>query len=224
VASPLRYETRRGFCLDLGYRAAVATRADVPRRGRQAAASREDVLNAAMRRYLRGERVDVQAIAAELGLGRATIYRWFGSRDRLLGIVLARAAHELLEQCRAQAEGTGAWRLLDTVDRYNRSVVAAPALRAFVDRERDAAVRILTAGDGYFHPRLVAMIVNLIEDEMRAGTYEPPVEPAALAYAIVRLGEAFFYNESATALREDIERLRQVQGLVLGVHPSELRR
>jgi hypothetical protein len=41
------------------------------RRGRPAAATREDVLEAAMHRYLRGRRVDVQAIANELGLGRA---------------------------------------------------------------------------------------------------------------------------------------------------------
>jgi AcrR family transcriptional regulator len=37
------------------------------------------MLDAAMARYLRGQRVDVQAIAAELGLGRTTVYRWFGS-------------------------------------------------------------------------------------------------------------------------------------------------
>ena len=43
----------------------------VKKRGRPPAASREDVLGAAMHRYLRGQRVDVQAIAGELGLGRA---------------------------------------------------------------------------------------------------------------------------------------------------------
>ena len=40
----------------------------IPRRGRPAAASRDDVLAAALHRYLRGRRVDLQAIAAELGL------------------------------------------------------------------------------------------------------------------------------------------------------------
>ena len=51
------------------------------KRGRPAGASCEDVLAAAMHRYLRGLRIDVQGIAAELGLGRTTIYRWFGSRE-----------------------------------------------------------------------------------------------------------------------------------------------
>ena len=81
-------------------------------------------------------------------------------------------------------------------------------------------MRILTSGDGYFQPRLIALVTNLIEDEVRAGAYEPPVEPATLAYAIVRLGEAFIYNETATGMRGDIDRLREVQGLVLGVGPK----
>src|SRR5918995_1303794 len=185
--------------------------------GRPAAATREQVLRAAMRRYTRGERIDVQAIAAELGLGRATIYRWFGSRDGLIGAVLVRAAEALLEQSRAAARGKGAKRLLDTFDRYNRGVAEYRGLRRFVDSEREAAIRILTRGDGHFQPRLVALVANLIEDEVRAGSYEPPVEPATLAYAIVRLGEAFIYNETATGMRGDIDRLSEVQGLVLGV-------
>jgi AcrR family transcriptional regulator len=177
-------------------------------------------VRAAMRRYLRGERIDVQAIASELGLGRATVYRWFGSRDALIGAVLVRAAEGLLEQSRAAARGKGAELLLDTFNRYNRGVAEAPGLRRFVDEERDAAVRIMTSGDGYFQPRLIALVTNLIEDEVRAGDYEPPVEPATLAYAIVRLGEAFIYNETATGMRGDIDRLREVQGLVLGMRPN----
>ena len=34
--------------------------------------------------YLAGQRVDVTVVARELGLGRATIYRWFHSREALI--------------------------------------------------------------------------------------------------------------------------------------------
>jgi hypothetical protein len=60
----------------------------------------------------------------------------------------------------------------------------------FVEQERDAAERIITSDTGKVRPRIAAMIVELIEDEVRAGNYERPVEPATLGYAIVRLGEA----------------------------------
>src|SRR3954468_12779357 len=141
-----------------------ATEPSVRRPGRPAGASRDDVLAAAMHRYLRGERIDVQAIATELGLGRATIYRWFGSREDLIGEVLVRAAEPLLDAARAEARGRGGRALLDTFDRFTRSLADAPALRKFVEQERDAALRIITAG-GVVQPRIVARITALIEEE-----------------------------------------------------------
>jgi AcrR family transcriptional regulator len=186
-------------------------------RGRPAAASREDVLAAAMERYLRGERIDVLAIAAALGLGRATIYRWFGSREGLIGAVLVRAAEPLLEEARAQARGVGAAALLDTFDRFNRSLADAPALRRFVEAERDAALRIITSGAGVVQPRIVAMIAAVIDDEVRAGRYEPGVEVDTLAYAIVKLAEAFLFSDAVAGMRGDVERLREVEAALLGV-------
>src|SRR5256885_12429894 len=103
----------------------------VPRRGRPPAASRDDVLAAALYRYLRGRRVDVQAIASELGLGRTTIYRWFGSRDELLGGVIARAAEPVLREAREGARGQCGRALPDTFARFNRRLADAPALRQF---------------------------------------------------------------------------------------------
>jgi AcrR family transcriptional regulator len=186
-------------------------------RGRPAAATRDQVLDAAMRRYLRGQRMDVQAIAAELGLGRPTIYRWFGSREGLLGEVLVRAAEPLLERARAEARGRGAAKLLDTFDRFNRGLAAAPALRTFVEQERDAALRIISSGGGKVQPRIVAMIADAIEDEVRAGRYEPAVDPSTLAYAIVRLAEAFLFNDAVAGMRGDVDRLREVEAALLGV-------
>jgi AcrR family transcriptional regulator len=198
--------------------------ATAPRRGRPAAASREQVLDAAMARYLRGQRVDVQAIAAEVGLGRTTIYRWFGSREQLIGEVLFRAATPLLEEARSSSPGRGAERLLDVFDRFNRSLAEAPALRQFVGRERDAALRIITSGAGNVQPRIVALITEVIEGEVRRGTYEPPVEPGTLGYAIVRLAEAFLFNDAAGGMRDDVERLREVEAAILGMRTSVRRR
>jgi AcrR family transcriptional regulator len=196
----------------------MTTDATTPaKRGRPAAASPEDVLAAGMQRYLRGRRIDVQAIAAELGLGRTTIYRWFGSREGLIGQVIFSAAEPLIDQARASARGRGGKALLETFDRLNRSFVGAQALRQFVEHEREAALRILTSSEGLVHPRIVARVTDLIEDEARAGYYEPPVEPATLGYAIVRLAEAFIYTDAG--MRGDVERLRDVEAAILGVRP-----
>jgi AcrR family transcriptional regulator len=215
-------KTERVQCpeVTLSWYAVTDAATTVSRRGRPAAASRDDVLGAALHRYLRGRRIDVQAIAAELGLGRTTIYRWFGSREELIGEVLFRAAQPLLEAARKAARGRGGPALLDTFDRFNRGLADAPALRQFLEQERDAALRIITFSGGFLQPRMVATITGLIEDEVRAGTYEPPVEPTTLGYAIVRLAEAFLFNDAAAGIRGDVDRLREVEAAILGVTAS----
>jgi AcrR family transcriptional regulator len=189
-------------------------------RGRPAAASRDDVLDAGLYRYLRGQRVDVQAIAAELGLGRATIYRWFGSREKLLGEVVVRATEPVLAEAGSGLSGKGGPGLLDTFDRFNRALADAPALRAFVEQERDAALRLIASGAGIVQPRMVELITGLITDEVEAGTYEAPVEPEILGYAIVKLAQAFLFNDRVAGIRGDVDRLRQVEAALLGV-PSQ---
>jgi AcrR family transcriptional regulator len=177
------------------------------------------VLDTALCRYLRGRRVDIQAIAAELGLGRATVHRWFGTREALIGEVLVLAATPTLEASRAEARGKGGPALLETFDRFNRKLADAPALQQFVEAEREAALRIITSRNGIVQPRVVAMITHLIADEVRAGDYEPPVEPAVLGYAIVRLAEAFLFNDAALGSRGDLDRLREVEAALLHVEP-----
>jgi AcrR family transcriptional regulator len=186
------------------------------RRGRPAAASREDVLQAALYRYLRGLRIDVVAIATDLGLGRTTIYRWFGSREGLVGETIARAAEPLFDEARASARGRGGAALLDTFDRINRGLATAPALRSFLELERDA-LRILTSSGGIVHARAVAKIRSFIEEEARVGGFEPAVDPGTLAYAIVRLAEAFLFNDATAAMRGDVNRLREIEAALLGV-------
>ena len=63
-------------------------------------------------------------------------------------------------------------------------------------------------------------IAGLIEDEVRAGSYDPPVEPGTLGYAIVRLAEAFLFNDATAGMRGDVERLRDVEAAILGVTAS----
>jgi hypothetical protein len=84
-----------------------------------------------------------------------------------------------------------------------------------VDRERGAAVRIITSGTGTVQRSTVEMITAVIEEEVRAGRYDPPVDPATLGYAIVRLAEAFIFNESATGLSDSVDRLREVEAALL---------
>jgi AcrR family transcriptional regulator len=175
------------------------------------------VLRVVTEQYVNGQRVDVTVVARRLGVGRATIYRWFGSREALLGEVIARELEQLIAAKREQVTRRGAIGLLDVFDRINRSLAKSPALRRLLEQERDVAMRLLTRSDGVVQPRAVASVEALIVAEAAAGTFEPPADPETLAYAIVRLAEAFLYNDAAIGIRGDHRRLRDVEAALLGV-------
>jgi AcrR family transcriptional regulator len=191
--------------------------------GPSAAATREEVLELARRMFVEGRRVDVRAIALELGVARATLYRWFGSREGLVGEMIARDAEDYFRRVRARVRGRGARALLETFDRINRGLSRSFALRRFLEQEREAALRVLTSNGGVVDQRAVAVITELIEDEVRRGAYDPPVEPPTLAYAIVGLANAFLYNDAVAGIRGDVERLREVEAALMGA-PGPRRR
>jgi AcrR family transcriptional regulator len=193
--------------------------ASAARRGRPATASPRDVLARARALYLEGRRVDLTVIARELGLGRATLYRWFGSRDGLLGEVVASELEKLVHRHRRNVKRRGAAGLLEVFDRVNRSLSSSTALRRLLEQERDGALRLLTSSGGPVQPRAVKAVESLFSSEAAAGRFHPPAEPAVLAYAIVRLAEAFLYNDAAFGIRGDYERLRQVEAALLGIAP-----
>jgi AcrR family transcriptional regulator len=187
------------------------------RRGRPAAATREAALALATERFVSARRVDVQAIARELGLARATMHRWFQTREALLGELLATLAEQRLQAIRAEVPGGGARALLEIADRFNREVAATRGMRFLLAQEQERALRILTSSGGIVQPRVVAAVEDVIVAEVQAGRYTPVVAPNVLAYAIVRLGEAFLYNDAIVGIRGDTQRLREIEAALLGV-------
>lgn len=197
---------------------------EVRPRGRPATASRAQVLDAARAQFLAERRVDVTVIARKLGVSRATIHRWFGSRDRLVGEVIATELEQLIAGIRKHVRQRGAEGLLELFDRINRALSKSRPLRRLVEDEHGAALRLLTSSGGVVQPRAVELVQELIEREVSAGRYTPPADPAVLAYAIVRLAEAFIYNDAAFGIRGDHERLREIEAGLLGVPPRKPRR
>lgn len=186
------------------------------RPGRPAAATREAALALATKRFLKCERVDVQAIARELGLARATMHRWFQTREALLGELLGTMGEQRLLQIRAETSGGGARALLSTFDEFNRELAALDGLRAFLAQEQERALRILTSSGGIAQPQMVGVVQRIIEAEVESGRFAPKIEPSVLAYAIIRLGEAFLYNDAIIGIRGDTDRLREIEAALLG--------
>jgi AcrR family transcriptional regulator len=185
--------------------------------GRPAAATREQLLAEATERFLRGERIELQDIAQRLGLARMTVYRWFGSRDGLIGEVLAQLGEGLVLTATANTRERGRHGLLELFGRVNRDVAESSALRSYLRREGLGALRVLTASNGAVHPRMVASIERAITAELGEEAGTGGIDPGTLAFAIVRLAESFLYNDASSDIRGDVDRLRDVQAALLGI-------
>jgi hypothetical protein len=179
-----------------------------------------DVFHAALRTFLAARRLDMRALAGELGMARATLYRKAGSRERLLGEViwyLTRRA--LIPALRETAGLRGADRVAGMSGRFMRFVNDQPAFRRLLDEEPEAALRILTSKHGPVQARLIAMIERMLRLEVDRGNLEPASDIHALAYVIVRIGESFLYADVIADNEPDLARAEEILRRLLGPVP-----
>jgi len=148
------------------------------------------------REYLRaGKRIDMVALAADLGVARATLYRWTGDRERLLADAVWAEAHavadHLLHETRRK---TGKARIEAVCVQFIAWFGASDGVNAFLEHERDAGLELMIRVKGGFRPRVVAWIRDLIQDEIDAGHYRAPADPVLLADGVVTIGERFLHH------------------------------
>ena len=178
---------------------------------------------AARRMYLKGQRVDMLALAAELGVSRATLYRWTGHRERLLADILWSLSDEVFEQAKADhLEHTGAERLLAIFRQHVGVLVEAQPLHTFLREETRAALRILTSREGGVQSRTVEKLAELYREEQESGAFTPRTDVGTLAYAVVRVTEGFIYSDAIvggaeviTVEPEEIDRAAEIVALLL---------
>jgi AcrR family transcriptional regulator len=172
--------------------------------------------HAARRMFLEGKRLDMQALAADLGVSRATLYRWTGHREQLLADVLWSLSDDSFERAKEDhPEHTGRERLLAIFRQHVGVLVRARPLQTFLQQETHAALRILTSTNGGVQPRTVWKLAQLYREEQQAGAFQPCTDPAILAYAVVRVTEGFIYNDAILAIEPEVERAASIVSLML---------
>ena len=173
----------------------------IPAADQQVSPSREVAIRLARRHFTAGRWIEMGALADELGVSRVTLNRWVGSRDKLLGEVNWSLAEISLRDARAQAGGSGADAVADTVEVFARAVLAADFMQAFLNRETDIALRILTTSHSDLQENVIGFIEQLLREELNS----PPasLDFADLAYLVVRISESFIYVDMITGGQPD---------------------
>ena len=170
-----------------------------------------------------GKRLDMQSLADELGVSRVTLFRRVGSREELLSEALWVLTQCTLETAAARWEAErpeGELHTPGTGRHINAIVSQSAGLRRLLDDEPAVAIRILTDPRGKIQTGIVAFVEDLLRRDIAEFGLVTIIEPEALAYALVRLGESFLYADALAARKPDVEtanRLQQalVEGVVL---------
>src|SRR3954462_11640914 len=100
--------------------------------------------------WLAGRRVDMSALAADLGVSRVTLYRWVGSRDRLLVGVILSPARRTLDNIEAEADDGGPERIVRIVTRFVEDVISNAGMQRWLAEEGESAMRLLTIAQNGF--------------------------------------------------------------------------
>jgi AcrR family transcriptional regulator len=154
-----------------------------------------DALRAARRMWLRAGTLDMGKLVAELGISRATLYRWVGDRDRLLSEVLWSLALDTLTGARRAATAEGPDFVAQVLDGFMCDITYHPAMRHFLERDPDYALRILTAQESVIRIRMTAAVHELLTQQVEAATLVPPLDLDTLSYLFVRIMESFMYSD-----------------------------
>ncbi|MBA3542256.1 MAG: transcriptional regulator [Deltaproteobacteria bacterium] len=164
-----------------------------------------DVFKLARKKWTAGERLDIGRLALELGIGRATVFRWVGTRENLYGEIISAGFTRYLERASADATGSGLDRMFDGIERLLRALVASTPLRRFVTEDTEFALRVLTSKHSPVQYRCVAAFRAAIDEQVAAGTMEPALPPEELAYILTRIVESFLYRDVITGGEPDID-------------------
>lgn len=156
---------------------------------------REDVIDLAHRWFLEGRRVDMRQLARELGIGRATLYRWWGGKEVVIGEVVWRVIAESITRVEARGRGEPAERFIRDFGELADNVRTFEPLSRFVADDPEYGLRVLTSGYTVVQARMIDWVASRL-----AGLpdFNPRIEIRDLAYAIVRISEAFVWSDVIT--------------------------
>ncbi len=174
-----------------------------------------DAFRLARRKFLAADRIDMSALADELGVNRVTLYRWVGSREQLLVEIVWSLGSKTLANCDRRTRARGAERIVKIVTRFLDDVISNEGMRRWLAEEGELAMRLLTRHDTDFQPRLIDAIHELLVEESDAGRLDLPVDLREVAYVIVRVIESYTYLDLILGERPDARRAEPILRLLL---------
>jgi hypothetical protein len=119
-----------------------------------------------------------------------------------------RTFDQLLADPAAAAPGDS--RAAAVLDAWLRAVIGNPGMQAFLRREGDFALRLLTTRASDYQSRLLGYIRELLAEDLGAGRVRTDIPLEDLTYVIVRIIESYVYLSLITGEQPDADRAGRV--------------
>jgi len=157
------------------------------------------------------QNLTMDEIAARAGVGRMTLYRRFGDKDRLIAALAAREGRRCLAELDAASDPSApiAEQVADGFATSLRLARGHPLLNRLARVEPETVLAALTADGAAMFALSRAFVATRLRESQRAGVLGP-VDADAAAEVLVRLAFSFVLIQESVLPLDDDERLREV--------------
>lgn len=175
----------------------------------------DQALRGAIRVFVRDGRLDMEALANEFPVSRATLYRVVESRDRLLGDVLWTLAERTLRLAERDATSPpGLDRIIEISRLFKQYTLEFEPLRRLLRAEPETAFRVLLSPMGRVSDRVVKEWIGILQGAVDRGEITLPFDVEWFAYVFVRTGETMLYSDLLAGREPDLDVAEFVQRLL----------
>lgn len=189
----------------------------------QVRATPADALVLARRWFLQGQRIDLQTLAAELGISRVTLYRWVGTHEMLMGEVLSDLADVAWTEAQKKFRRTGPEYAARVIHHFLVLIHGFGPFRPFLRADPEYALKVLTSKHSPVQERVILHVRTLLDEQVQAEQLVLPRDLDSLAYALVRICESFLYNDFITGREPDLGKAKEIVGALLQAPWKSLR-
>jgi AcrR family transcriptional regulator len=174
-------------------------------------------LRLGIRTFLGKGRIDMSAMARELDINRATLYRWVGSRDQFMVEMIWFLSILSLDRLEEEIDSVGPDRIIEMTIAFSEQVIENPGMEHWLATEGESAMSLLTRHESGYQPRLIAWVEDSIHRQIRDGNMTLPegVEPYELAYVIERMMGGYIYLDLITGEKPDARRAEPLLRMLL---------
>lgn len=173
----------------------------------------DEVVAAGTDRFEATGTIDLQALAEDLAVSRATLYRVIDGRDRVLGDVVWWFGARHHRRARDEIGGEGVDRAVRVLRRFGETILAQQSFRHFLEAEPDVAARVLFTPSGAVHERFVRANAELLHEVAAAGGL--PFDLDTTAYVVSRVYESMWYADLLSHREPDLDVADRVATAVL---------